>query len=265
MAKIPNSDVSYHHSADIPQKSKFHRHMHNDYEILFFVSGDADYIIEGSVYHLEERDLLFIPPRTFHYLIPKSEARYERFVLNFSKEDLPTDVQPLLGDTAMVCHIPKDSSIERFFIDWRGFKKAGREELLVAYLHCAFPSLLLFLDMLTSPEPIAPIRKNNTLDTILRYIDTHPWEKISAASLSAQFYMSSSWIVHTFQRELGISLMQYVSKKRILYAQSRIKEGISPTEAAKECSYDSYVTFYRQYKRILLCSPHDDIPKEQRL
>ena len=264
MPKIPNSDISYHHSADIPQKSKFHRHMHNDYEILFFVSGNADYIIEGSVYHLEERDLLFIPPRTFHYLIPKSEARYERFVLNFSEGDLPEDVQPLLPPTAKVYHIPKDSSIERFFVDWRGFKHLGREEMLIAYLRSAFPTLLLFLDLLSAPEPIAPIRTNDTLDTILRYIDTHPWERISAASLSTRFYMSSSWIVHTFQRELGITLMQYISKKRILYAQSRIRSGVSPTAAAKECSYDSYVTFYRQYKRILECSPHDDFPKEGR-
>jgi AraC-like DNA-binding protein len=43
--------------------------------------------------------------------------------------------------------------------------------------------------------------------------------------------------------------MNYIGKKRILYAETLLAEGMTPTEVAKECGYDTYTTFYRQYKK----------------
>ena len=36
------------------RKGEYYLHMHNDYEILFFFDGDADYIVENKVYPLKK-------------------------------------------------------------------------------------------------------------------------------------------------------------------------------------------------------------------
>ena len=128
-------------------------------------------------------------------------------------------------------------------------------------LYPSLSSALLYLKCLPQEAPVAPIRANPTLENILRYIDEHPEAHLTAEDLSREFYMSTSWIVHTFRKTLGISLMQYIEKKRILYAESRICDGISPTEVAKLCHYENYSTFYRQYKKVLGHTPQEDLKR----
>lgn len=248
----------YHTKTDTPTQSPFHRHMHSDYEILYFVDGDADYIVESSVYRLHRRDLLLIAPRTYHYLHLRSAARYERFVINFSEAELGGKLSDILPSADCIYNIPKDSFINRFFEAWGQTEELFEKEELSCFIGQNVRPLLLFLKHNPPKESILPIRQNPTLESILRYIEEHPEESISAESLSAQFYVSVSWIVHIFQKYLGISLMQYVSKKKMLYAQELIRSGMVPTEVSQHCGFENYATFYRQYKKILNRTPRED-------
>ncbi|MBE6701242.1 MAG: AraC family transcriptional regulator [Ruminococcaceae bacterium] len=249
---------SVSHAVDTPLPERFHRHMHNEYEILYFLDGDAEYIIEGSVYKLKPGDLIFIRPKAFHYLLPISEKTYDRIVMHFSLSSIPLELHSFVNEAKEIYRIPKGHMIERLFENLlyiegilstkerRIFQKGYVEQILLSLKH------------LTTYDSVQPIRETKTLDKILRYIEEHPHEKIDVKSLSSTFYVSTSWIVHTFKKTLGISLMQYVNKKRILYAETMIRSGMSPTEVAKACNFDSYTTFYRQYTKVLGHSPKID-------
>ena len=258
MISFKKDEYSFHHTSDTPREEGFHRHMHNGYEILFFLRGDAEYIIEGSVYKLKPRDLLFIHPRTFHYLKPLTAATYERFVIHFPEDRVPGILRTFAESSKEIYRIPKGSLADRFFETWAEIESLSTEEELRAYLEPSLASALLSLKYLPEESTVEPIRENRTLESILHYIDEHPMEQLTAEQLSAEFYMSTSWIVHTFKKNLGISLMQYVGKKRILYAEALIRAGGSPTEVAKRCRFESYSTFYRQYKKILGHAPQED-------
>ena len=93
------------------------------------------------------------------------------------------------------------------------------------------------------------------MEEMMAYIDENPTEKITAESLAKLFFVSPSWVVHKFKKLLGISLMQYVNKKRLLYAQRLILGGFNPTEVAEKCNFTDYSTFYRQYKKYFGISP----------
>lgn len=260
MLKIKCGDCFWHHLTSVPENT-FHRHMHNEFELLYFLSGDAEYIIEGSVYRLRPRDLLLIRPRTFHYLKPLSAAPYERFVINIPEGEIPPLLRDFAQSTENIFRLPEHHPAARLFEDWIEIEARGSAEELTLFLSSFVKSTLLYLKLLPITAPVTPLRANRTFDAVLRYIDEHPEERVTAATLAARFFISTSSIVHTCRHTLGISLMQYVSKKRILYAQSRIRSGISPTEVAKLCHYESYATFYRQYKKILNRSPHEDAVK----
>jgi len=264
MSTIPaESELLFHHISCIPSPDDFPRHMHGGYELLYFLRGDVDFAIEGAVYRLRERDLLLIAPRTYHCLLPRSSVEYERFVINFSEQLLPYQARQALADASGLYHLPADHAIPRFYRSWQDAEEIFTKEELERLVRMGPEWILPFLYHLPRAEDARPVRRNRPLQSILRYIDEHPTEHPTAASLSAAFYVSPSWIVHTFRRELGINLTQYVARKRILYAQSLIQSGEAPTSVAVTCGYESYVTFYRQYRRILSHCPKDDLPRDE--
>ena len=107
-------------------------------------------------------------------------------------------------------------------------------------------------------QHILPKRAHPTLEAILKYVNEHPEAELTAEKLAAKFFVSVSCVVHAFRKNLGISLMQYVNQKKVLYAQKLIQQGVSPTEAALQCGFDTYTTFYRQYKKTLNRLPKAD-------
>ena len=126
------------------------------------------------------------------------------------------------------------------------------------FLYSTVTHIMLYLRHLTEESKAEPVRENPTLESILRYIDSNPTEQFTASKLAAKFFVSTSWLTHIFRKNLGVSLAQYTQKKRILYAESNIRDGLSPTDTAKLCGYENYSTFYRQYKNILGKTPKDD-------
>ena len=56
-----DADLFCHHSLDeCPSPSEFYMHAHERMEILYFLSGDAQYLVEGSVYPLHPGELLIM-------------------------------------------------------------------------------------------------------------------------------------------------------------------------------------------------------------
>lgn len=246
---------SFSHTADREYTDGTYTHMHNGYEILYYVRGDAEYVIEGSVYKLTPGTLLFIHPRTFHNLNPLSPSLYERFVIGFPEEKIPEALRNFAEGAKEIYTIPKGSVIDLFFEEWANAEKHFSPEEIEILLASAVERIILHLKYLPDGAEPKPIRMNGALENILRYIDEHLSEKLTADTLAARFFVSSSWITHTVKECLGLSLMQYIGKKRILYAENLIAKGVSPTDAAKECGYDTYTTFYRQYKKHTGRSP----------
>jgi len=242
---------TFGYSKGIPEPTHFHKHMHNEYEILYFVSGDADFQIEGTTYKLKPRDLLFIRPRTFHYSTPRPTEIYERFVLNFSEDLLEGELHEFAKNAENIYSIPKDSQIDRIFSELARVKETvTKEEYELLTSHVA-ETVTVYLKYLPTEQRAKPIAENTVLDAILKYIDENPTERITVEGLSEKFFISRSWITHAFKNHLGIGLHQYTVKKQILYAAKLIKNGHSPTEVASLCGYSSYITFYRQYKKTL--------------
>lgn len=241
-----------------PDRQTYSSHMHNSYELFYFLQGDVDYVIEGATYRLHRHDLLLIRPRTYHNPILLSSTPYERFVINFTEEDVPTLLLPFLSTAKNVYNIREQAHLCSLFDAWTDADADFSKEELSLLVRSITRSLLLFLKHSEKNDSIQPIRRNRTLETILKYVDEHPNEPHSASTLAARHFVSTSWIVHSFQKHLGISLRQYVTRKRTLYAQQLLREGLPATEVAQACGFDSYTTFYRQYKQVFGISPQKD-------
>lgn len=253
---------SFTYGANFPQANVFQNHMHNEYEILYFIQGDMDYSIEGVMYHLRPRDLLIIRPRAFHYCYPLSSAKYERFVINFTDSDLRPPVKDFLRQSERIYNIPENCIVDNIFSNILAAEKTFTREEMEIYLASLIEHIVLFLKY-TEVESGVKVKKNNSrIIDILRYIDQNPRENITAKMLADIFFVSPSWIMHTFRSELGVGVMQYTMRKRILYAQALLQSGMSPADVAYACNFENYATFYRQYRNVLGHSPKFDVTKK---
>lgn len=259
--KIHSTHLRYDYLLDLQptseaRKREYYQHMHNDYEILFFYKGNADYIIENQRYHLNTNDMLIIKPMVYHGLHVLSSEPYERCVFNFARSILTEEQIRFLDETSPIHHLESNGAIHHIFDTMRAsedlLSSAEFEFMTNSSLHNIL-SLLKHLPMGNSP-----IKSETKLDEIIAFINTHPELSLNSQTLANRFYVSKSWLDHTFKTYLKISLKQYINQKKVLYAQSLILSGTLPTKAAELCNYKNYTTFYRQYLYFLGHEPYLD-------
>ena len=90
------------HQNPTDRRNYFVKHVHNEFEIILFLSGDATYIIEDKKYKLKPFDLILIPPSRYHYIQIDSDANYDRFDILF-----PTDA---IGES-LINKIPNGTDV----------------------------------------------------------------------------------------------------------------------------------------------------------
>jgi AraC-like DNA-binding protein len=239
-----------------PNPTHFKNHLHNEYEILFFWQGSAEIIINSNTYKMKKGDLFIIKPAVYHYVkFLSNDFSYERCVINFSQSFVSEHLKKFFNTCNDLYNFEKNHVVFQLFEEWKKIKGTGLflqdDEDCFNFLK----TLPLIISKQQVEKEILPIKTNKTMEEILQYIDENPTEKISAESLAKKFFVSSSWIIHTFKKLLGISLMQYINKKRLLYSQRLMLGGFSPTEACEKCNFADYSTFYRQYKKFFGVSP----------
>ena len=237
-------------------------HIHHTYELIFFYEGDADYSVAGEVYSLKKYDLLLIKPSTYHNIILHSSHPYERTICNFRESHIPQELIEPLRNLDPYYHIPPDSPLFHLLDSLKLTVKciSDQKDLQAFYLQI-LPAIILHLKHLDSYAAKETIPIHSTIEKIIYYIDENPMKPLSLSDLAKTFYLSESHIAHLFKKHLNTSATQYINRKKIIYAQTLILSGMPPAVAAEKCSYESYATFYRQYKKYLGVPPMHDFAK----
>ncbi len=264
-SEINAPEFSFFHRANsLPRQIDFEMHIHDNYEILCFLSGNADYMVEGQNYHLRPGCVMLMRSAETHRLLLKSSALYDRYVINFRPEMLlslgfpPALMRPFtdrpLGERNL--YLPgefTDVSPQKIFqkIEIESKTIDGRKAVLFNLI-----SLLSAIKVAFIKQPrLNPAKKNYTSDAILDYINEHLLSDLSLDLLSEQFHISPSQINRVFRQATGTSVYHYISIKRLIVAQELIAKGESATSASQRCGFNDYSSFYRLYKKHFGAAP----------
>ena len=63
-------------------------HTHGQYELIYFLRGDASYLVEERKYPLVKGDLIIVRPQEYHSILFHSDTEYERYNLLFDADVL---------------------------------------------------------------------------------------------------------------------------------------------------------------------------------
>ena len=244
-------------------------HSHGYYELYFFEEGAVSMEIGDRAYPLQLGDVILIPPGINHRaLLTDSETPYRRFVFWLSKgllealEDRSADYVYLLrraearGRYIYHFDLPTFNAIRtRLFtlLDETHADRFAKE----AAIDLSISELLLFLGRTVFEQEQRRDRKEqlSRYEAITHYVDGHLDEPLSLDTLARQFYLSKYYLVHLFRENAGLSVHQYILKKRLAACCDAMRGGAPVGKVYRQWGFYDYSAFYRAFRKEYGMSP----------
>ena len=98
--------------------------------------------------------------------------------------------------------------------------------------------------------------KNDITRQVLTYIDNNIYAKISLEELARIFYFNKDYIMRSFKKELGITIIDYMNKKRIYQSLKELQTtNDSILKVALEHGFTSQEYFTEIFNKIMGVNP----------
>ena len=243
-------------------------HNHDGYEIVFFLRGDVNIIIDPDMIQMKRGDMFFISPLVFHGLNLEDISSYERVVVNIQYEclkqlgDEETDFSTLFRsdsspDMNHIC-IPEEALPE--FVEIAEKLQESIESTEFGHNILSKSLLAQFLLLTCKYSSDAPLQKKNSImpqvvSRILSYLDTHIEEDITINSMATALHYSSDHLSRVFGEATGDSLKHYINAKKIALAQRLLLQNHSPYDVCFMVGYNNYSSFSRRFSKQIGMSP----------
>lgn len=249
----------------------FDFHYHDFHKILFLVQGIVSYNIEGNIYSLRPMDIVLVNHGEIHCPVIDENCIYERYVLYIS----PSYLKEFTTKTYSLDHCFEEAKSNQSHVirlssasgnmlleKMKHFEKSFQDQCFAHELleENAFVEFLVFLNRAILDNHIDLFHKKSyslKIAPILDYIGDHLAENLSVDDIANHFFMSKSYLMHSFKYETGYTLGNYISTKRLFWARDLILNGYPIIDACFQCGYSNYTTFFRAYKKLFHEAPKD--------
>ena len=245
-----------------PQAPDVELHYHEFCKLLLLVKGRGSYVVEGQRYLLQPGDAVLIGSRRVHRPELETDTPYERIILFISPEFLQRFSTEDFNLSACFAGKPvlrlQEQGRRRLFDLAASLERAlsgeeyGRELLSSAGLL----RLLVHIARQQRCQTAQPVEtRNSRVLEMMRYIDTHLEEDLDIDLLADTFYISKYHMMRLFRRETGSTVVDYLTRRRLLYARELIDRGIRATEACYQAGFGSYSSFTRACNKYMGTTP----------
>lgn len=236
-------------------------HLHNFFELFLLLEGEIDFFVQQTFYHLTPGSLMILNDLEVHKSINRIETPYKRiyihippsFFQKYSAADLNLSacftVRNIGERNLIQLNRPQVSYFtDRFtqITENETYRHPGKELLLHTYLL----QLLVFINNLFSQSSPLMVRTYTpTVQHITNYMETHLSESISLDSLARIFSHSKYYLCHTFKKETGTTIYNYLLLLRIARAKALLNNGKSVSEVCELSGFTNYSNFITTFKK----------------
>ncbi|MBO6242104.1 MAG: helix-turn-helix domain-containing protein [Butyrivibrio sp.] len=251
-------------------------HAHDYYEFYLFLDGDVTMEIfktsgETEHFKMSPGDLMLVPPGISHHaLMHNSDKDYKRFVFWISKDccnslmqesvDYMYLIQKAEAFRKYIYHLAPASFhlVESKFLRLLEEKSSDRYGS-GAMSHLCLCDLILTINRIVYDDD--HIQNGNDelalFQNILSHVESNLEETLSLDDIAGQFFVSKYYVAHLFKDTLGISLHQYIIKKRLAECRNAIISGASITGTYEKFGFRDYSSFFKAFKKEYGMSPKE--------
>lgn len=242
-------------------------HVHNCCEILFCLCGGESFLIDNTIYNVNDGDIFVINQFEPHKITFKENQKFERyafqihpkFIYEHSTEDSDLSIcfntrnHPLCNKVSLS---QEEISYMRSLIKKLSSSYGFGDDIIK---NNAVTEMLTFINgkfIQSTPDKSLPSGKNNkVIKDAIKYINLHYGEDIRLSDVALNSYVSVNHLCILFKKQLGTTVLSYILSKRISEAKKHLKNGKSITETYTLCGFNDYANFIRSFKKIVGVSP----------
>lgn len=239
----------------------FKKHMHDFYELIFFVHGDVDYMIESKSKKLVTNDIILIPAGLLHYGVANVDVEYERYVLKFPlrliNDTLAKEIQEF------TCFSGNYPALKELFIKLDNiYNNYSDEHKYILMVNTLSEILINMQNKSKVSNELIGVYHNPVVSKVIAYINENIKKNITLTDICNDLNFSRAHISNEFSRVMKIPVMTYIRYKKIIAAHQKILEGnVKINEVAYEYGFEEYSTFYRNYIKIIGKPPYSNAKK----
>ena len=247
------------------------KHSHAYTEVYLFCEGEVDMEVRGHRRLLHPGDVLVLPPGTEHRaIVRRGETPYRRFVFWLSEgfcETLRAEAPEYLYLFDRVREnreyvVPMDplefnslrsqlfTLLEELHTD-----RFGRDAQIALHVRTLLLSLNRTVWQRTTRQTKRETRSSYQL--ITDYIAENLSGDLSLDTLSRELYLNKYHIAHLFGENTGLSVHQYITKKRLAACVEAMQSGQRINEVYGRLGFLNYSSFYRAFLKEYGCSPSE--------
>lgn len=240
-------------------------HSHSFYEILCCRSGNIQYLLGTERFRIHRGDIIIVRPGVSHrpLFLDQLVEPYHRYVLWINPEliDHLGKLFPDMRKEKYQYSILRTANTRWEYLEGY-FQKGCREafHMDLNWQTCVLGNTLELLAHLSraltaegNSKPMA--EKQELLDEVMSYIESHMSEKITLESTSRRFLVSKSTVSQLFRKKLNVSFYHFVTQRRLIAAKIKIIEGETLEQVSGQVGFSDYSAFYRAFKQEYGISP----------
>ncbi|GAA0887102.1 AraC family transcriptional regulator [Sphingobacterium siyangense subsp. cladoniae] len=265
---------------DISESFYPHLHRHQEAQLMWITKGRGVLLVDETLHSFKENDIFFIGANQAHVFKSVSEDKASDAARSISIFFDPA------GRLKQLFMLGEFEPLEQFLKqDSRGFKIPKMDfevvskrimllkqaEKIDKMMH--FFYLLRTLSQISKrtnslcPEPVeaavCSIGKNNRIEKVCHYINTHFKQGLTLESVAERAHLSPQAFCRYFKKHCGITLVGYLNRIRINEVCSQLGKDHLHLEnisfIAYNCGFNSITNFNRVFKQIIGCTPKEYI------
>lgn len=278
--QMQNNNFQIYYNKD-KSLQKIDSHVHKYYEFYFLISGDITYTIDERNYHLKAGDVILIHPNQYHRasINTNINVAYERYVLwlhpkylkdlsspktdllfPFQKINLTSSHIPLTRDIQMLVN-----NLLQMILIHSNSHEYGSDLLT----NCYIIELLVHIAKVKLFQQTIYFEKdfgnNPIVLSALNYITEHIGEDIKVKDITDYLYVSRSYLSKLFSSTMGLSIHQYIIKKKLYLAKQELLSGSSINNIYQKYGFGNYSSFFRAFKNEFGLSPRSLLKAEKQI
>lgn len=257
---ISHRQDEYMYSYQKIDPPKLQMHLHNYYEILYFKSGDASYIVENNIYQMNEGDIFITRPGELHTPTFHSDKIYERAFVQISPEFLSEfnlfdkiDSYPLGEHNRIPYYIVEKYGLHDFF-DKIEHYVVHRLPESDAMIKSYFIQMIVLINNIEDKSE-TPDEERSRIDDIIEYLTNNLSADINLDFLADKFFINKYYMCHSFKEKTGLTIKEFINTRKITQAKHLLTKGADIMNLCYECGFNDYSTFYKTFKKLTGKSP----------
>ena len=245
----------------------FQLHSHEYYEIYLFFEGDCRFIVEGKYYRLEPYDMLIINKNEFHQVYHDTPTPYHRITLQISSDffhhygceqyEARLMQASVTAGNKIPGNVVRSSGLYDAFMRYKKYtdnyennrKYPVENSMIVEIMHIINQASLHTTSDYT----------NASLQPLITYLNQHFTEDITLDFLQEKFFLSKYHLCRIFRNTTGLTVHEYLRKKRLAHVRELKSQGRTISDAAIASGFRDYSSFYRAYQKEYGVSPRVDL------